>query len=119
MFRELLRRRGGLFASDSKTISIPLAVAGVMKWAAGYPKPSYGKTSYAVGETVNLDLSWTNTGGAAANAVVKITDVDTGATVFSSTMSFQTAAGATYGPASLSIGAMPNKTWNLRCDITP
>jgi len=118
MFREMLR--GRFFRSDSKTITVPLAAVGVMKWASvggvAYPKPT--SASYASGADVLIDFAWTNTGGATANATIKVTDVDTGGLVWSYTMP-STAAGNTALATGTKIGTMPNKTWNLRCDITP
>jgi hypothetical protein len=120
MFREILRRRG-LFASDSKTISVPLAVPGVMKWTSvggvAYPKPS--KASYAVGEAVLLDFAWTNTGGAVAAAVITVVDTGTGATVWTHDFGTTPAPGETSLATGVKIGTMPNKNWNLRCDISP
>jgi hypothetical protein len=119
MFREILR--GRFFKSDSKTITVPLAAApGVMKWATyggvAYPKPT--KASYAYGESVYIDFGWTNTGGTTANATITVVDTGTGATVWTYTMP-STAAGDTALAEGTKIGTMPNKTWNLRCDIAP
>jgi len=119
MFREILR--GLFFKSDSKTITVPLAAApGVCKWATvdgvAYPKPT--KASYALDEAVLIDFAWTNTGEAVAYPKVTVIDADTLAQVKVLTMP-TTAAGATILATGINIGTMPNKNWNLRCDITP
>lgn len=112
--------RGRFFRSDSKTINVPLAVPGLFKWAAvggvSYPKPT--KSSYAYNENVLLDFAYTNTGGAVAQAVIKVTDVDTGAQVWTYNMG-NTNPGDTALATGTKIGTMPNKNWNLRCDINP
>ena len=109
----------------SGTIRIIRASAGLFKWATiggtVYPRPY--KASYMAGEDVRIEFAWRNMGGMIMNATIKVTDVDTGESVWSYTMP-STNAGDTammLGAAgSQIIGKMPDKaTWNLKCEITP
>lgn len=113
------RSRG--VGADTKNISVVRAAAGLFKWATYggvvYPKPV--KTTYAVGENVEIDFAWTNTGGSVDKALIKVYDNDTNALVWSYTMP-STNPGVTAIAYGNIIGKMPDKSaWSLRCDIAP
>jgi len=107
------------------TVIIVRVSAGLFKWATVggviYPKPY--RASYVIGEDVRIEFAWRNTGGVVLNATIKVTDADTGESVWSYTMP-STDAGhmaMMLGAAgSQIIGKMPDKAiWNLRCEIIP
>jgi len=101
--------------ADSRTLTIPLG-AGVFAFTVLEIVDPY----YAEGETVKVRYVVRNNGNVAAIAKIVVTDADTGSAITTYTTSL-VPAGEAYGTVEphATVGAMPNKEWKVKFDLTP
>jgi len=117
--------RAAPHGSEEKTVTVTIS-SGNFKYetleTVGSESPIAGpataRSKFKVGETVYLHYKVRNDGDIADTPKIKVTDSDTGTDVASYTGS-STDPGWKYEVFKATVGTMPNKTWNLKCALTP
>ena len=109
MLRGALRDR--LFKSDTRTLTIPLAVANFAFVSITPVLPSY-----QAGSSVNLYITIKNNGNINARFDCKIYDTDTNAYLAGFGDYLDPGASLKYTTL---VGTMPAHDWHLRVDVSP